>query len=162
MSAYQCGMVLSEMFMQFMESGFHIACLYPGSFDAGMPRGLLDPETLEPLPSFYMFKLFKPALGNELVESSCGRMDVPVVAVADKDGGKLWVYLLNKTADKCSTMVNIADKKIESCTQTSISPVDINADEVEKDKKTISFSQGCAEVQLPGFSLSRLTVELSP
>jgi hypothetical protein len=127
LSAFQCALIGSEMFLHFMQGDVFMTAHYPAAFTPMLSRNpkrmLIDDYTLEPRPIHAAFKLFSYAPGNDVVACSSSRADAPTVAVMKKDGTCLWIYVLNKTHQMRVTELGLSDKNYSNIEAISLVPM---------------------------------------
>jgi alpha-N-arabinofuranosidase len=164
-SRFQHALVHAEMLGQFIEGGLDMACMWPltwGKGDiAGVFRSILDQDKHQPTPSFYVFKLYSNALGQQLLASQASRAYIRTVSALSQDGKTLWVYLLNKSADgkAVNTSLDINGFTPAKAQAVALTAPDVSCEAGELEKVAVGINVNTKKWQavLPPYSLTMLT-----
>ena len=164
-SRFQHALMQAEMLGQFIEGGLHMTTIWPLTWGRGdIPgifRAILDQENHKPTPSFYVFKLYSNVLGQQLATSKTNQVYIRPVSALSQDGKRLWVYLLNKSADgqAVNASLDISGFTPAKAGAISLTAPDLSSDvgklkklEVRSDSQT-----GKWQTVLPPYSLTMLT-----
>jgi hypothetical protein len=152
------------MFMQFIEGGIYMACLWPTTFspkkESNPKRGLLNPETLEPRPTYHALSLFSNCLGHELIESKSSSKRIPCISTLSRDRSSGWIYLINKFGDPKNVCLSIVGYKIKSADATAMvaAKEEVKNDEAEIKDLYIKYKNNNAYFTIPPYSLIMLTI----
>jgi hypothetical protein len=151
------------MLMQFIEGGIYMACLYPSTFNIvgtrNPNRTLIDPETLEPRPGFYVFKLFSNAMGLKLIECNSSSIKVPCVAALSESEERLYIYLINKDSVCQNLSIAMLGELIEYAQAVSLVAVGgVYSNEGEIRDQDIICSEGICYITLSPYSITMITV----
>jgi dTDP-4-dehydrorhamnose reductase len=141
-----------------------MACIWPLTWSSelyGDFRTVLDQENHKPTPSYYVFKFYSSALGNQLVSSAANKSYVRVVSALSQDRKTLWTYLLNKSPGKqpVRAYLNICGFSPVSAEAIALATQDISSDVANLEKLSFEIDSEIREWQvvLPGYSLTMLT-----
>ncbi len=162
-SPLQLALMQAEMLGQIVEGRYAMACLWPlvWPVEKGSFQTVVDPQTLQPTPTYRLFELYRHVLGQKLVWSETDRSHVRPVAALGSDGHTLWIYLLHKSAagQRLQATIDVAGfsgREAEAVALTGEGPEAAEAElrplEVQR------RSRGPYQVTLPPHSLTLLTL----
>jgi hypothetical protein len=156
---FKTALMQSEMQLQMMKGGLELASIWaihwPGTDDAS-DRFLVDPdEGHTPNPTAKVFELTKLALEGTVIESNTNQETVQSLLIQMEDGSLVF-YLLNRSdVDQFSTIYVNNSEKI------SVSEAVSFVDPGELDEMSVSNFGAGFSMNLPSYSLSRITLDLS-
>ncbi len=124
-------------------------------------RAIIDQENHRPTPSFYVFKLYSNALGQQLITSQTSQVYIRPVSTLSQDGDTLWVFLLNKSADgqAVNAILDINGFSPAGAEAIALTTADLSSDVARLQKLKVRFNleTGKWESVLPPYSLTMLT-----
>jgi hypothetical protein len=162
-SRFQNALIHAEMLGQYIAGGLDMATMWPLSWagDIGSNfRAIIDQENHRPTPSFYVFKLYSNALGQQLITSQTSQVYIRPVSALSQDGNTLWVFLLNKSADgqAVRAILDINGFSMVGAEAIALTTADLSSDVAGLQKIVIGPSgNGQWECVLPPYSLTMLT-----
>lgn len=164
MSPYQCGLVNAEIFMNFIYGGVEMACLYPSTFSVlqtrNPGRGLINPDTYEPWPTYHILQLFGDAVGKEVLSCTSSRVNLPVISVL-KNENELAVYALNKSASKTAVKIDVSAKNIDRASAREVVPLyGINGDFAEIVNLNVLFKDNSVLLELDPYGLAVIYLDI--
>jgi len=162
-SAFQHALMQSEMLMQFIDGGLHMACMWPLTWGGDLHgdfRTVLDQEKHKPTPTFEVFKLFSNVLGQQLITTSANQAQIRSVSAVSCDGSTVWVYLLHKSKHDQTITAKIAvdnfPAKDAQAVVFTASRISSNTSEV-KSLNIVAADSNQWIVTLPPHSLTMIT-----
>jgi alpha-N-arabinofuranosidase len=162
-SRFQHALMQSEMIGQFIEGGLDMACIWPLTWDGSLGgdfRTVLDDAAHQPTPSSWVFKLYKNALGQQLVAGTASLAHIRPVSVLSTDGNTLWVYLLHKSSegDAARAQVSISGFAPVKAEAVALSATSLSSNVAGLQKIVIAANGNSQwECVLPPHSLTMLT-----
>lgn len=112
----EAALMLGEQFMQLIQSGMKMAALWPVSWPKPSnwsSRALLNAqENYDPQKVYDLFTLYKNIMGHKKVKNHSSDSAIQVLSVKSKD--TLWIYLINKNAEKLSSKIDLKIKDLEA------------------------------------------------
>jgi len=163
-SRFQHALMHAEMLGQYIEGGLHMATMWPLTWIGGIGndfRAIIDQENHKSTPSFYVFKLYSNALGQQLATSQTNQVYIRPVSALSQDGNTLWVYLLNKSSDgqAVRATVDISGFTAAKGEAISLTAPDLSSDvgKLKKLKVHVNSQTGKWQSVLPPYSLTMLT-----
>ena len=157
-SNYKQVLMQTEMFQQFIESDLEMACVWPLLWDQPLGRfpSLLNQQTYEPAPLYYVYKLYTDALGQQLIHSLSSDQRIISQSVLRLDGQKMWVYLINKSENELKVKANVKSGSFTKAIGDLILSEDIEAHTCLTEKINVDIQRNIASVVMPAFSIVRV------
>jgi len=164
-SFFQNALMQAEILGQYINSDLYMATIWPLSWDGSLDenfRTILGEDSHEPIPAFYVFRMYANALGQKRLQCSADKANIRPVAVLSQDGDTLWVFLLNKSADgqAVNAVIAISGFSPAGAEAIALTAPDLSSDvgKLQKLKIKINSETGRWESVLPPYSLTMLTL----
>ena len=164
-SEAEVALMVSEQFTQFIQSGVHMATFWPLSWPgnpAWANRMLVNPEKeYRPNKVYDMFALFTDALGQQKVNSSTSADRMISLAVKSRDGGTMWLYLINKTLENRAVDVSISIDGFDVAEYGAVGfeSTDATHGALNVEEMGIKEVDSGILISMPQFSFAKITLE---
>ncbi|MCX7016464.1 MAG: hypothetical protein NTW86_28555 [Candidatus Sumerlaeota bacterium] len=161
LSAFPSALIQAEMLRQFARAGIVTACQCPAAStppgNMSPTRSLIDGATLQPRPSYDVYRLLGDVPGRNAV-----RLDVdpylPALAVDATEGGAkaLAVFLLNKTEVSVSVSLGVEGALSLRAEAKALVARNLADDHAEVTPLPARVEAQTARIALPPFSFVRI------